>query len=96
MERGESAIETKRKHIPVRLFKQATTLTQQRNEIQAALDGINPINASKKREKALELMKKYYDGLRSFDSQLKQAERGNKDLQEVEEQRLDAEIELEM
>jgi peptidoglycan hydrolase CwlO-like protein len=53
----------------------------QRNEIQSVLDGINPLNAGKKKEIALELMKKYYDGLRSFDSQLKQVERGNKDLQ---------------
>ena len=83
LERGEPAIETKRKHIPVRLFKQATALTQQRDEIQLVLDGINPINAGKKKEKALELMKKYYDGLRSFDSQLKQVERGNKDMQEA-------------
>ena len=83
LERGESAIETKRMHIPVRLFKQATALTQQRDEIQLVLDGINPINAGKKKEKALELMKKYYDGLRSFNSQLKQVERGNKDLQET-------------
>lgn len=83
LERGEPVIETKRKHIPVRLFKQATALTQQKEEIQTVLDGINVLNANKKREKALELMKKYYDGLRSFDSQLKQVERGNKDLQEA-------------
>ena len=83
LERGEPAIETKRKHIPVRLFKQATALTMQREEIQMVLDGINPLNAGKKKEKALELMKKYYDGLRSFDSQLKQIERGNKDLLET-------------
>lgn len=83
LERGEPAIETGRKHIPVRLFKQATALTQQKEEIQAVLDGINVLNATKKREKALELMKKYYDGLRSFDSQLKQVERGNTELQEA-------------
>lgn len=95
LERGEPAIETKRKHIPVRLFKQATALTQQRNEIQAVLDGINALNAGKKKEKALELMKKYYDGLRSFDSQLKQIERGNKDLQEAVNSLKDREKNLE-
>jgi len=83
LERGEPAIETKRKHIPVRLFKQSTMLMRQRDEIQAVLDGINALNAGKKKEKALELMKKYYDGVRSFESQLKQVERGNKDLQEA-------------
>lgn len=95
LERGEPAIETKRKHIPVRLFKQSTMLMRQRDEIKAVLDGINALNAGKKREKALELMKTYYDGVRSFDSQLKQVERGNKDLQEMEQQRMDEEMELE-
>lgn len=83
LERGEPAIETERKHIPDRLFKQSVKLMQQRDEIQKLLDGINPLNTAKRREKALELMKKYYDGVRSFDKQLKQLERGNKDLQEV-------------
>jgi hypothetical protein len=45
LERGEPTIETMRKHIPVRLFKQATKLNQQRDEIKEVLDGINPVNA---------------------------------------------------
>jgi hypothetical protein len=94
LERGEPAIETKRKHIPVRLFKQAMVLTQQKEEIQSVLNGINPVNAAKKREKALELMKKYYDGLRSFDSQLKQIARGNKELQEAVSSLKDRESDL--
>lgn len=95
LERGEPAIETKRKHIPVRLFKQSTRLMRQRDEIQAVLDGINALNAGKKREKALELMKEYYDGVRSFESQLKQVERGNKDLQEAVQNLKNREKELE-
>jgi len=53
LERGEPAIETKRKHIPVRLFKQASRLIQQRDEIKAVLDGINPVNAGKKKNRLL-------------------------------------------
>ena len=46
--RGESASKTGRKHIPTRLFKQAVSLSRQARAIEAALDGINPLNAGKK------------------------------------------------
>ena len=52
MERGESASKTGRKHIPTRLFKQAVSLSKQARAIEAALDGINPLNAGKKKEEA--------------------------------------------
>ena len=45
LERGESASKTGRKHIPTRLFKQAVSLSKQARAIEAALDGINPLNA---------------------------------------------------
>ena len=47
LERGESASKAGRKHIPTRLFKQAVSLSKQARAIEAALDGINPINAGK-------------------------------------------------
>ena len=49
LERGESASKTGRKHIPTRLFKQAVSLSKQARAIEAALDGINPLNAGKKK-----------------------------------------------
>ena len=49
LERGESASKTGRKHIPTRLFKQAVSLSRQARAIEAALDGINPLNAGKKK-----------------------------------------------
>lgn len=52
LERGESASKTGRKHIPTRLFKQAVSLSKQARAIEAALDGINPQNAGKKKEEA--------------------------------------------
>ena len=58
LERGESASKTGRKHIPTRLFKQAVSLSKQARAIEAALDGINPLNAGKKKEEALSLLKK--------------------------------------
>ena len=53
LERGESASKTGRRHIPTRVFKQAVSLTKQAEKIQETLDGINPINAGKKREEIL-------------------------------------------
>ena len=57
LERGESASKTGRKHIPTRLFKQAVSLSKQARAIEATLDGINPVNAGKKKEEALAMLK---------------------------------------
>ena len=57
LERGESASRDRRKHIPTRLFKQAVSLSRQARAIEATLDGINPLNAGKKKEEALSLLK---------------------------------------
>ncbi len=60
LERGESASKTGRKHIPTRLFKQAVNLSKQARAIEATLDGINPLNAGKKKEEALSMLKKWF------------------------------------
>lgn len=71
LERGESAFQTGRKHIPTRLFKQAVSLSKQARAIEAALDGIGPLNAGKKKEEALALLKKWFPQMESFSGQLK-------------------------
>lgn len=71
LERGESAFQTGRKHIPTRLFKQAVSLSKQAKEIDTALDSINPINAGKKKEEISSLLKKWFPQMESFSSQLK-------------------------
>ena len=58
LERGESASKTGRKHIPTRLFKQAVNLSKQARAIEAVLSGITPLNAGKKKEEALSMLKK--------------------------------------
>ena len=58
LERGESASKTGRKHIPTRLFKQAVNLSKQARAMEATLDGITPLNAEKKKEEALAMLKK--------------------------------------
>lgn len=44
LERGESASQTGREHIPPRIFKEMTQLTQQKEQLDALLVGINPFN----------------------------------------------------
>lgn len=71
LERGESASKTGRQHIPTRVFKQAVRLTKQAERIQAALDGINPLNAGKKREEALSLLQKFLPAMEDYATLLK-------------------------
>ena len=71
LERGESASKTGRKHIPTRLFKQAVSLSKQARAIEAALDGISPLNAGKKKEEALAMLKKWFPQMENFSGQLK-------------------------
>ena len=75
LERGESASITGRRHIPTRIFKEAVRLTKQAEKIQAALGGINPLNASRKRDEALELLQKFFPRMERFESQVKKYRR---------------------
>ena len=89
LERGESASRTGRKHIPTRLFKQAVSLSKQARAIEAALDGINPLNAGKKKEEVLALLKKWFPQMENFSGQLKKYKVTIKDLL-AENERLEA------
>ena len=70
LERGESG-KTGRKHIPTRLFKQAVNLSKQARAIEAVLSGITPLNAGKKKEEALSMLKKWFPRDGDFSGQLK-------------------------
>ena len=89
LERGESASKTGRKHIPTRLFKQAVSLSKQARAIEATLDGMNPLNAGKKKEEALSMLKKWFPQMENFSGQLKKYKVTIKDLLE-ENQKLEA------
>ncbi len=89
MEREESASKSGRKHIPKRLFKQAVNLSKQARAIEVTLDGINPINAGKKKEEALSLLKKWFPQMENFFGQLKKYKVTINDLLE-ENQELEA------
>ncbi len=71
LKRGESALVTKRKHIPTWLFKQSITLTQQQKSIEKALSEITVMNAGKKREEILAMVVPYFSRLESHLGQMK-------------------------
>lgn len=71
LKRGESALVTKRKHIPTWLFKQSITLTQQQKSIEKALSEITVMNAGKKREEILAMVVPYFSRLENHLGQIK-------------------------
>ena len=75
IERGESASVTGRRHIPTRIFKQAVRLTRQAAQIQTVLDGINPLNAGKKKDEVFVLLQKFFPNMERFETQVKKYKR---------------------
>lgn len=71
LKRGESAIVTKRKHIPTWLFKQSVDLTKQAAAVQKVLAEIAPLNAGKKRDEAAALLKRFFPRLENHLGQMK-------------------------
>ena len=80
LERGEPAVDTKRKHIPVRLFKQATALTAQMEQIQTMMGNMSAFNLSKRRDAVMNLLLDWFPKAKGFEKQIKQAESGNEEL----------------
>ena len=71
LQRGESALVTKRKHIPTWLFKQSIDLTKQQHAIEKAVSEIGLMNAGKKREEILEMVGPYFARLENHLGQMK-------------------------
>lgn len=80
LERGESASETGRTHIPPRLFKEAIHLNQQRDALMALLADINPLNARKRAAEIEALLDKYIPGVEKMRTQLKKYNAAYKEL----------------
>ena len=70
LERGQSSMETKRKHIPTWLYKLGGRLDKQYEEIVSALSDINAFNAGKKRDKALELIAAWLPDVEKFSKEI--------------------------
>lgn len=62
LERGESASETGRDHIPPRVFKEAVHLNRMKAQIMAILNDTNPFNKKTKAEELAALLDKYIPG----------------------------------
>ena len=59
LERGESASQTGRDHIPPRVFKEMTRLTKQKEKLEGLLAGISPFNAKSRAEEIGRLLDGY-------------------------------------
>ena len=59
LERGESASQTGRDHIPPRVFKEMTRLTKQKDKLEDLLAGINPFNAKSRAEEICKILDTY-------------------------------------
>ena len=71
LERGESASETGRTHIPPRLFKEAVHLNRMKDQIMAILNDSNPFNKKSKAEELETLLDKYVPGVEAMRTKLK-------------------------
>ena len=71
LERGESASQTGRDHIPPRIFKEMTHLTQQRQKLDQLLTGIGPLNSKKRAAEISELLDGYIPAVEKMRTQLK-------------------------
>ena len=82
LERGESASETGRTHIPPRLFKEAVHLNQMKDQIMAILNDSNPFNKKAKAEELEALLDKYVPGVEVMRTKLKKYDKTYKELTE--------------
>ena len=71
LERGESASETGRTHIPSRLFKEAAHLNRQRDMLMKLLGEVNPLNAKKKSAEIEALLEQYIPGVERMQTQMR-------------------------
>jgi len=71
LERGESASQTGRDHIPPRIFKEITRLNKQRQKLEELLTGIGPLNSKKRAAEISKLLDGYIPAVEKMHTQLK-------------------------
>ena len=79
-ERGESASETGRTHIPPRLFKEAVRLNRQKEKITRLLSEITPLNAKKKSTEIESILDDYIPSVEKLMTRMKKAGSAVKEL----------------
>lgn len=70
LERGKSAQETKRKHIPTWLFKMADNLDYLYNQLLRSIENINIIGIKKHKEEAVTLLSEFVPKARKFSAKV--------------------------
>ena len=86
MERGESASETGREHIPPRLFKEAIHLNRMKDQIMQILADTNVLNKKTKTEELEALLKKYIPSVEQMKTKLKKYDAAYKTLKTENEE----------
>ncbi len=71
LERGESASQTGREHIPSRLFKEMTQLTKQKEQLDALLVGITPFNGKSRAAEISKVLDSYIPNVARMKDQLR-------------------------
>lgn len=71
LERGQSASETGRDHIPPRIFKEMTRLDKQRKKLEELLAGATTFNAKSRIEAIQAILEKYVPNVERMKNQLK-------------------------
>lgn len=71
IERGKSASETHRKHIPPRIFKEMTRLTKQKEKLEALLSDVKLTNYKDRAAQILAFLDKYIPDVEAMDTEMK-------------------------
>ena len=80
LERGESASETGRTHLPPRIFKQATRMHRLEQKLRELLSGINSMNAKRVRKEILKILDDYIPGVAELMTKTKALKKAEKEL----------------
>ena len=75
LERGESASETGRDHIPTRVFKQMTRLTKQHDKLAELLSDMKFTNYKERSAQVVAILEKYIPDVAAMETQMKKYEK---------------------
>ena len=89
LERGTPAVETKRRHLTPQWYKKVTAMDVKLEKLETALNGINVLNAGKKREEAVALLTQLLPEGESFQAEIQRMQQAV--LQSLSMQRCSAE-----
>ena len=74
LERGAPAVETKRRHLTPQWYKKVTAMDAKLEKLETVLNGINVLNAGKKREEAMETFKQLLPEVESFQTEIQRVQ----------------------